>query len=59
MFKVGMGEKPETPENIYQEGHYLIDHCLHHDPKDRMTALEFLEHNFCVYGRGEYSSTEE
>ncbi|KAL9891810.1 mitogen-activated protein kinase kinase kinase 4 isoform 2-T2 [Glossina fuscipes fuscipes] len=59
MFKVGMGEKPETPENLSQEGHDFIDHCLQHDPKDRMTALELLEHNFCKYGREGDFSTEE
>uniref|UniRef100_A0A1A9ZL65 Mitogen-activated protein kinase kinase kinase 4 n=1 Tax=Glossina pallidipes TaxID=7398 RepID=A0A1A9ZL65_GLOPL len=59
MFKVGMGEKPEAPDNLSQEGHDFIDHCLQHDPKDRMTALELLEHNFCKYGREEDFSTEE
>lgn len=47
MFKVGMGEKPEAPETLSQEGHDFIDHCLQHDPKDRLTAVELLELNFC------------
>lgn len=47
MFKVGMGEKPEAPETLSQEGHDFIDQCLQHDPKDRMTALELMQHNFC------------
>lgn len=47
MFKVGMGEKPEAPETLSQEGHDFIDHCLQHDPKDRLTALELLQQNFC------------
>ena len=42
-----MGEKPEAPETLSQEGHDFIDHCLQHDPKDRLTALELLEHHFC------------
>lgn len=47
MFKVGMGEKPEAPESLSQEGHDFVDKCLQHDPKDRMTAMELLEQNFC------------
>ncbi|XP_004524180.1 mitogen-activated protein kinase kinase kinase 4 isoform X2 [Ceratitis capitata] len=53
MFKVGMGEKPEAPESLSQEGHEFVDKCLQHDPKDRMTALELLEQNFCKYGHGD------
>ncbi|KAH8359405.1 hypothetical protein KR093_006522, partial [Drosophila rubida] len=47
MFKVGMGEKPEAPESLSQEGHDFIDNCLQHDPKLRMSAMELLEQNFC------------
>ncbi|KAH8278721.1 hypothetical protein KR018_007619, partial [Drosophila ironensis] len=47
MFKVGMGEKPQAPETLSQEGHDFIDHCLQHDPKNRLTAMELLEQNFC------------
>ncbi|KAH8236512.1 hypothetical protein KR026_003876, partial [Drosophila bipectinata] len=47
MFKVGMGEKPQAPESLSQEGHDFIDHCLQHDPKQRLTAVELLEQNFC------------
>uniref|UniRef100_A0A1A9Z5N6 Serine-threonine/tyrosine-protein kinase catalytic domain-containing protein n=1 Tax=Glossina pallidipes TaxID=7398 RepID=A0A1A9Z5N6_GLOPL len=53
-----MGEKPESPGNLSQEGPDFIDHCLQHDPKDRMT-LELLENNFCKFGREEDFSTEE
>lgn len=42
-----MGEKPEAPESLSQEGHDFVDKCLQHDPKDRMTAMELLEQNFC------------
>ncbi|KAM7360361.1 mitogen-activated protein kinase kinase kinase 4 isoform 2-T3 [Cochliomyia hominivorax] len=59
MFKVGMGEKPEAPETLSQEGHEFIDHCLQHDPKDRLTALELLQHHFCKYGRDEDFNTEQ
>ncbi|XP_053945911.1 mitogen-activated protein kinase kinase kinase 4 isoform X2 [Anastrepha ludens] len=53
MFKVGMGEKPEAPESLSQEGHDFIDKCLQHDPKDRLNAVELLEQNFCKYGHGD------
>ncbi|XP_054725880.1 mitogen-activated protein kinase kinase kinase 4 isoform X1 [Anastrepha obliqua] len=53
MFKVGMGEKPEAPESLSQEGHDFIDKCLQHDPKDRLTAVELREQNFCKYGHGD------
>ncbi|XP_065371701.1 mitogen-activated protein kinase kinase kinase 4 isoform X1 [Calliphora vicina] len=59
MFKVGMGEKPEAPETLSQEGHEFIEHCLQHDPKDRLTALELLEQHFCKYGRDEDFNTEQ
>ncbi|XP_017112092.1 mitogen-activated protein kinase kinase kinase 4 isoform X1 [Drosophila elegans] len=58
MFKVGMGEKPQAPESLSQEGHDFVDHCLQHDPKARLTAVELLEHNFCKYGRDECSSEQ-
>ncbi|XP_075149003.1 mitogen-activated protein kinase kinase kinase 4 isoform X2 [Haematobia irritans] len=59
MFKVGMGEKPEAPETLSQEGHDFIEQCLQHDPKDRMTALELMQHNFCKYGRDEDFNAEQ
>lgn len=42
-----MGEKPEAPESLSQEGHDFIDFCLQHDPKKRLSAIELLEQNFC------------
>jgi serine/threonine protein kinase len=47
MFKVGMGETPEVPESLSQEGQEFVDKCLQHDPKERWTASELLQHNFC------------
>ncbi|XP_037030628.1 mitogen-activated protein kinase kinase kinase 4 isoform X3 [Bradysia coprophila] len=47
MFKVGMGETPDAPPSLSQEGHDFLDHCLQHDPKIRWNALELLQHNFC------------
>ncbi|XP_063702661.1 mitogen-activated protein kinase kinase kinase 4 isoform X2 [Culicoides brevitarsis] len=47
MFKVGMGENAEIPENLSQEGKEFVDLCLKHDPKERPNASELLLHNFC------------
>jgi len=47
MFKVGMGETPEPPNTLSQEGHEFLENCLQHDPKDRLPASELLLHNFC------------
>lgn len=47
MFKVGMGEKPQAPDTLSQEGHEFIDCCLQHDPKKRLSAIMLLELNFC------------
>ncbi|XP_062535239.1 mitogen-activated protein kinase kinase kinase 4 [Armigeres subalbatus] len=47
MFKVGMGESPEIPDCLSEEGHDFVECCLEHDPKERRTAVELLHHNFC------------
>ncbi|XP_031337464.1 mitogen-activated protein kinase kinase kinase 4 isoform X2 [Photinus pyralis] len=50
MFKVGMGEKPQPPEYLIEEGHDFLSHCLQHNPRDRYTAAELLDHNFVKIG---------
>lgn len=50
MFKVGMGERPEAPDSLIDEGHDFLDHCLQHNPKDRWSAVELLDHNFVKIG---------
>ncbi|XP_055550883.1 mitogen-activated protein kinase kinase kinase 4 isoform X1 [Wyeomyia smithii] len=47
MFKVGMGERPEIPDCLSEEGQEFVESCLQHDPKLRRTAAELLQHNFC------------
>lgn len=48
MFKVGMGESPEIPSTLSEEGVDFVECCLFHDPKERWTANELLQHhNFC------------
>ncbi|ETN66892.1 mitogen-activated protein kinase kinase kinase [Anopheles darlingi] len=47
MFKVGMGESPEIPATLSEEGQDFVEICLQHDPKDRQKADELLQHIFC------------
>ncbi|XP_076648503.1 mitogen-activated protein kinase kinase kinase 4 isoform X2 [Halictus rubicundus] len=42
MFKVGMGETPALPKNLSVEGVDLVNKCLQHDPKKRLTANALL-----------------
>ncbi|XP_050071777.1 mitogen-activated protein kinase kinase kinase 4 [Anopheles maculipalpis] len=49
MFKVGMGESPEIPDNLSEEGKDFVGNCLQHDPKDRQKADELLQHIFCKF----------
>ena len=46
MFKVGMGGTPAIPESLSEEGQNFLEHCLEHDPKQRWTASELLDHPF-------------
>ncbi|KAK9730503.1 MEKK4 N-terminal [Popillia japonica] len=50
MFKVGMGERPEAPDTLIDEGHDFLDRCLQHNAKDRATAIELLHHPFVQIG---------
>ncbi|XP_078047045.1 mitogen-activated protein kinase kinase kinase 4 isoform X1 [Augochlora pura] len=42
MFKVGMGETPALPKNLSIEAVDLLQKCLQHDPKKRLTANALL-----------------
>ncbi|XP_044726764.1 mitogen-activated protein kinase kinase kinase 4 isoform X2 [Chrysoperla carnea] len=46
MFVVGMGETPDIPDRLSDEGKEFLDNCLQHDPKNRDTATVLLQHNF-------------
>lgn len=52
MFKVGMGETPDIPESLSDEGQEFVESCLQHDPHDRATAEKLLNHNFAKVGDG-------
>lgn len=46
MFKVGMGESPDPPDDMIDEGLDFLEHCFQHDPKNRASARELLDHNY-------------
>lgn len=46
MFKVGMGETPEIPDDLSEEAADFIGHCLHHDPRLRLSTCQLLSHPF-------------
>ncbi|KAG5876197.1 hypothetical protein JTB14_001940 [Gonioctena quinquepunctata] len=50
MFKVGMGQSPDPPDDIIDEGLDFLDMCFKHEPKERATAFELLAHNFVKVG---------
>ncbi|KAJ8934430.1 hypothetical protein NQ318_017131 [Aromia moschata] len=50
MFKVGMGQSPDPPDDMIDEGLDFLDMCFKHDPKERATAMELLGHNFVKVG---------
>lgn len=52
MFKVGMGETPEIPSSLSDEGQEFVELCLQHNPNERATAEELLNHNFAKVGDG-------
>ena len=46
MFKVGMGQSPEIPEDLSEEGTNFLEMCFVHNPEERATAQDLLSHNF-------------
>lgn len=57
MFKVGMGEIPEIPDSLSDEGTHFASLCLKHDAKERATTMQLLQHPFLrVDGDDEYLS---
>lgn len=43
-----MGESPEIPSTLSEEGVDFVECCLFHDPTERWTATELIQHhNFC------------
>ncbi|EEZ98383.1 mitogen-activated protein kinase kinase kinase 4 [Tribolium castaneum] len=50
MFKVGMGQSPDPPDHMTDEGLDFLELCFQHNPKDRATAQELLDHSFVKLG---------
>ncbi|XP_055585572.1 mitogen-activated protein kinase kinase kinase 4 isoform X1 [Uranotaenia lowii] len=59
MFKVGMGESPEIPECLSEEGHDFVTSCLQYNPKDRPSSADLLQHDFCKMSEGSDEDLEK
>ena len=46
MFKVGMGQSPEVPDHLSEEGKDFLGTCFVQNPQERATAQDLLNHNF-------------
>ncbi|XP_020895625.1 mitogen-activated protein kinase kinase kinase 4 [Exaiptasia diaphana] len=46
MFRVGDGATPAIPETLSEEGQDFLQQCFLHDPHDRPTASELMDHAF-------------
>ncbi|KAK9884856.1 hypothetical protein WA026_009078 [Henosepilachna vigintioctopunctata] len=49
MFKVGMGQSPDPPDTLIDEGLDFLELCFKFDPRERASAHELLEHNFVKF----------
>lgn len=62
MFKVGEGATPAIPESLSEEGQDFLLCCFLHDPYERHTANQLMDHPFvkvryCLTGRYRLHST--
>ena len=48
MFKVGMGETPDIPDSIGEEGKHFISSCIKHNHKKRGTIVQLQRDNFLM-----------
>ena len=46
MYKVGMGQSPDLPGELSEEGKNFLACCFVHSPEERATAQDLLSHNF-------------
>lgn len=46
MFKVGMGQSPDVPDHLSEEGKDFLGVCFIQNPQERATAQDLLSHNF-------------
>lgn len=54
-----MGESPDIPDTLSDEGQEFVEHCLQHDPKERWLATDLLQHHFCKVGLGDIDDGDE
>lgn len=45
-----MGESPDPPDDMIDEGLDFLTLCFKHDPTERASAAELLDHNFVKGG---------
>ncbi|CAL4120025.1 unnamed protein product, partial [Meganyctiphanes norvegica] len=53
MFRVGMGQRPTTPQRLSEEGHEFLEMSFVHDRHTRATAAQLLDHAFIKVDTGE------
>ena len=41
-----MGQSPEVPEHLSEEGKNFLGSCFVHNPEERASAQDLLSHNF-------------
>ena len=41
-----MGQSPEVPEHLSEEGKNFLSCCFVHNPEERASAQDLLSHNF-------------
>uniref|UniRef100_A0A6P7FXN3 Mitogen-activated protein kinase kinase kinase 4 n=1 Tax=Diabrotica virgifera virgifera TaxID=50390 RepID=A0A6P7FXN3_DIAVI len=46
MFRVGMGQSPDPPDDMTDEGLDFLDLCFKHNPRERATARQLLVHDY-------------
>ena len=46
VLKVGMGQSPEVPDHLSEEGKNFLGCCFVHNPEERASAQDLLSHNF-------------
>ena len=44
--QVGMGQSPEVPDHLSEEGRNFLSSCFVHSPEERAAAQDLLSHNF-------------
>ncbi|XP_076445793.1 mitogen-activated protein kinase kinase kinase 4-like [Babylonia areolata] len=59
MYKVGVGHRPAVPDSLSPEGKGFLDLIMCHDPAQRATASQLLDHTFTKVFEPEEEEEEE